>query len=142
MEIHPRRQPETLRLKSLRPCLTVNDLAASLAWYRDVVGFHVAEEMKQDGRLNGVSLRAGAVELILVQDDFAKGRDRDKGVGLSLYCNTRQDLDRLAKSIERRGGKLAQQPTQQPWGARDFALVDPDGFKIIVAVQGDPTAKS
>ncbi len=141
MEIRPRRQPETLRLKSLRPCLTVNDLTVSLAWYRDVIGFHVAEEMEQDGRLNGASLRAGAVEIILVQDDFAKGKDRAKGVGFNLYCNTRQDLDRLAKAIEARGGQLAQQPTDQPWGARDFALVDPDGFKITVAIQTDPASR-
>ena len=33
-----RRQPETLRLRSLMPSLTVNDLAASVAWYRDVSG--------------------------------------------------------------------------------------------------------
>jgi hypothetical protein len=41
-----RRQPETLRLRSLMPALTVDDLAASVAWYRDVLGFIVAEEYR------------------------------------------------------------------------------------------------
>ncbi len=35
--------PETLRLRSISPALTVADIDTSLAWYRDVVGFHVQE---------------------------------------------------------------------------------------------------
>jgi len=129
-----RKQPETLRLKSVMPALTVNDAAASLAWYRDVAGFFVVDEMKDaGGNLTGALLRAGDVGFRLAQDDFKKGRDRRKGVGLRLYCETRQDVDRLAAEIEARGGTLAQPPTDQPWGARDFAIVDPDGFAISIS---------
>lgn len=128
-----RKKPETLRLRSVAPAFTVNDLEASLAWYRDVLGFTVTDEMKRDGKLVGVSLKAGAVELLLGQDDFAKGRDRNKGVGFRLYGVTAQDVDRLAAEIEERGGVLAQQPTDQPWGTRDFAVEDPDGFKISIS---------
>ena len=69
----------------------------------------------------------------LGQDDFQKGRDRQKGVGVRLYCTTGQDIDTLAADIEARGGELAQKPTDQPWGARDFAVVDPDGFAISIS---------
>lgn len=126
-------QPETLRLRALMPALTVNDLQASLAWYRDVLGFIVAEEYQRDGRLLGARLRAGSIDLLLSQDDFAKGRDRKKGLGLRLYCMTAQDVDQLAAAIRERGGQLAQEPTDQPWGARDFAVVDPDGFNISIS---------
>ena len=40
---------------------TVNDLPASLAWYRDVVGFSVDQEHARDGVLRAVSLRASGV---------------------------------------------------------------------------------
>ena len=128
-----RKQPETLRLKSVMPALTVNDIAASLAWYRDVVGFIVTDEMKHDGELVGAVLQAGSARFLLAQDDFAKGRDRVKGVGFRLYCATRQDVDQLAAQIEARGGELDQEPKDQPWGARDFAVVDPDGFKLSIS---------
>ena len=128
-----RRQPETLRLRSLMPSLTVNDLAASVAWYRDVLGFIVAEEFRREDRLVGVRLTAGAVDFLLGQDDLAKGRDRKKGVGLRLYCITGQDIDQLAAAIKERGGQLAQEPQDQPWGARDLAVVDPDGFLISIS---------
>lgn len=128
-----RRQPETLRLRSLMPALTVNDLAASVAWYRDVLGFIVAEEFRREDRVVGVRLTAGAVDFLLGQDDFAKGRDRRKGAGLRLYCITGQDIDQLAAAIQEKGGELAQEPQDQPWGARDLAVVDPDGFVISIS---------
>ena len=127
-----RKKPETLRLRRVMPSLTVNDLQASLAWYRDVLGFIVAEEYKQDGKVLGVRLQAGSTEFLLAQDDFAKGRDRGKGAGFRLFCVTAQDIDELAAAVRARGGKLTQEPTDQPWGTRDFAVVDPYGFNISI----------
>jgi len=133
-----RRQPETLRLRRVMPALTVNDLQASLAWYRDVLGFIVAEEYSRDGKVMGVRLKAGDVELLLGQDDFAKGRDRQKGAALRLYCVTTQDVDYLAAAVRERGGTLAQEPADQPWGTRDFAVVDPDGFILSITTEPKP----
>lgn len=130
-----RKQPESLRLRSIVPSITATDLQASLAWYRDVLGFTLAEEYKQDDRLMGVRLMAGHVQFLLTQDDFAKGRDRQKGAGLRFFCMTAQDVDRLAADIKARGGKLTQEPRDQPWGARDFAVVDPDGFNISISTE-------
>ncbi len=117
------------------PSLTVNDVAASLAWYRDVLGFIVAEEIRREDRLVAVRLQAGTVEVLLGQDDFAKGRDRKKGVGLRLYGVTGQDIDQLAAAVKERGGELVQEPQDQPWGTRDFAVVDPDGFQISISTE-------
>lgn len=119
----------------MMPAITATDLQASLAWYRDVLGFTVAEEYKQDDRLMGARLMAGSVQVMLGQDDFAKGRDRQKGAGLRLFCTTAQDVDQLAAAIKERGGKLAHEPTDQPWGTRDFGVVDPDGFNISISTE-------
>src|ERR1043166_2310552 len=77
-----RQQPESLRLRSLVVSLTVNDLVRSLAWYRDVLRFTVGERWQDGGQLRGVQLKAGSCDLMLNQDDFAKGRDRKKGDGM------------------------------------------------------------
>lgn len=127
-----RKEPETLRLRSTTPSFTVNDLEKSLAWYRDVLGFVVRDRWERDGKLAGVELVAGSVVFMIGQDDWKKGRDRAKGQGLNIYCETGQDLDRLAKQIKSLGGVLAQEPRDQPWGTRDFAVIDPDGFKITI----------
>lgn len=125
-------------LHDVSPTLTVGDIARSIAWYRDVLGFELAEQWEEDGTVFGASLTAGGVTLMIGQDDWAKGRDRAKGEGFRLYCTTEQDIDELAAAIRSRGGELAQEPTDQPWGVRDFAVIDPDGFKIsIAAARGD-----
>ena len=125
-----RRQPETLRLRGIAPSLTATDLQRSIAFYRDVLGFMVGDEWREKGVLIGVELHAGAVTFMLNQDDFAKGRDRLKGVGTRLYCSTAQDIDRFASQIRERGGMLDQEPKDMPWGARVFMISDPDGFKL------------
>lgn len=125
-----RRQPETLRLRSISLSLTATDLQRSIAFYRDVLGFMVGDEWRSKGVLNGVELHAGAVTFMLSQDDFAKGRDRIKGVGTRFYCSTIQDIDRFASQIQERGGVLDQEPKMTEWGSRVFMISDPDGFKL------------
>lgn len=125
-----RRQPETLRLRTITPSFTATDLQRSIAFYRDVLGFVIGEEWREHGALTGVELQAGSVTFMLGQDDFAKGRDRQKGVGMRVYCHTAQDVDRLAAQIKARGGMLDQEPKLMPWGDRVFMISDPDGFKL------------
>jgi lactoylglutathione lyase len=128
-----RRKPETMRLRTAAIGLTVNDLQRSLRFYRDVVGFVVTDEWRVEDRLQGVQLRAGAVEIFLDQDDWKKGRGRVKGEGIRVYGRTVQDIDRLAEGIKARGGVLSHEPKTEPWGERDFGLVDPDGFKLTIS---------
>jgi predicted enzyme related to lactoylglutathione lyase len=118
--------------ESLEASLTVRDLAASTAWYRDVVGFGVAREYRRDERLIAVAIQAGRVELLLVQDDGAKGLDRAKGEGCSLQLTTAQPIDALAARIVARGGVLDTAPFSMA-GKRAFRVRDPDGFRLTVS---------
>jgi YD repeat-containing protein len=125
-----RRQPETLRLRSVTPTYTVNDLQKTIAWYCDGLGFIVSERWEEGGKLDGVMLKAGSCTFGLSQDDFAKGRDRQKGVGFRIYVETVQSVDKLADRIRAYGGKIVTEPTDMPWNARVFTVEDPDGFRI------------
>jgi len=127
-----RSQPETLRLRGLAPSITVRDLQASLAWYRDVVGFHVDSAHEHEGVVRGYTLAAGTQHILIGQDDGAKGADRVKGLGMRFYLETTQDVDEIAAGITARGGTLASEPADMPWGPRAFDLVDPDGFAFTI----------
>lgn len=124
---------DSLHGHALAASLTVKDLQKSLAWYRDVAGFTVNKEHERDGKLRAISLKAGGVEILIGQDDGAKGWDRAKGEGFSLRITTSQDIDALAAAIKARGGTLDAEPTTLPWGARVFRIKDPDGFKIAIS---------
>jgi len=118
---------------SVAASLTVKDIRKSLAWYRDVVGFTVDREHERDGQLRAVSFRAGAVRLLITQDDGAKGLDRAKGEGFSLQFTVACRVDDVANRIKRCGGTLDSEPTDMPWGVRVFRLRDPDGFKLVIS---------
>lgn len=125
-----RRSPETLRLRAVMPMLLVSDLERSLAWYRDILGFVVAEELRRDGAVVAAQLKAGKVQFLLEQDpdpDDATPR----GYGIRIYCATRQNVNRMAAGIQERGGTIEQAP-DDAHGGRDFSLVDPDGYTISV----------
>ena len=126
-------KPETLRLRAFEPGLTVNDLERSLRFYTQTLGFFEGRRwIDAAGVLRGVMLKAGVCELGLSQDDWAKGRDRAKGIGFRLWCRTEQDIDALAARIQAAGHPLAQPPTDQPWGIRSLAVDDPDGFHLTI----------
>jgi uncharacterized glyoxalase superfamily protein PhnB len=125
--------PQPFRGSGLSASLTVNDLEKSLAWYTDVFGFTVDQRHEREGKVMAVSLKAGDVRVLIGRDDGAKGFDRVKGEGFSMMITTEQNIDDLAKAIEARGGTLATQPTDMPWGARVFRVQDPDGFKFAIS---------
>lgn len=125
--------PESFRGRSLQASLTVKNLQTSLEWYRKVLGFTVDQRHERDGKLAAVSLKAGAVRLLLNQDDGAKGLDRVKGEGVSLMITTAQDINEFAKAVKAKGGVLDLEPTDMPWGARVFRLRDPDGYRFAIS---------
>jgi len=126
-----RQQPETLRLRSITPNYTVNDLQRSVAFYRDGLGFFLSERWEEGGELRGVMLKAGDCHLGLSQDDFSKGRDRPKGVGFRIWCETYQDVDAIAERLKKFGGSIIEGPGEQ-WDTYGFTAEDPDGFKVSI----------
>src|SRR5262245_40106984 len=125
-----RAKPETLRARSVSASFTVNDLQRSIDWYKGVIGFTIADRWESNGALMGVELKAGTTRISLNQDDWSKGRDRKKGIGMRLYLSTAQDLDQLATDITARGGVLTQPPKLQSWGEKTMDVIDPDGFRL------------
>jgi uncharacterized glyoxalase superfamily protein PhnB len=123
----------SLEVQTLSASMTVKDLEKSAEWYSDSLGFTVADRRERDGKLVAVALTAGATRILLNQDDGAKGLDRTKGQGISLYFTTHQDIDALATRAQANGATLQAGPADMPWGVRMISLHDPDGFKLVFA---------
>jgi catechol 2,3-dioxygenase-like lactoylglutathione lyase family enzyme len=136
MSVQPDRRlnkPETLRLRSIEPSFTVSDLERSVRFYTEVLGFVLGDQFTDDaGVLQGAMLKSGACQIGLSQDDWAKGRDRQRGVGVRIWGTTAQDIDELAARIKARGGTLTQEPKDESWGGRSLSLDDPDGFHLTL----------
>jgi uncharacterized glyoxalase superfamily protein PhnB len=117
------------------PGITANDLAKSIHFYVEGLGFTITRRNEVEGQLRFVMLQAGDAELGIGQDDFAKGKHRVKGAGMRLWLTTSQDLSALAARAKAAGLTLDHDVMELPWGQRAFALTDPDGFKLTIAAQ-------
>ncbi len=115
--------------------ITCKDLAASLRFYRDAIGFAVAHAFEHEGKVVAAVIGAGDCRIVLNQDDGKLGWDRVKGQGFYLQINVAgpADVDAAAARIAANGGTLLDQPADRPWGARMFQFKDPDGFKLGVS---------
>ena len=115
--------------------ITCRDLEASIRFYRDAIGFAVAQTFEHEGKTVATVVAAGDCRIVLNQDDGKLGWDRIKGQGFYLQINVAgaADVDRAAARIRAAGGALLDEPADRPWGARMFQFKDLDGFKLGVS---------
>ena len=123
---------EALQVSTIFPSLTVDDLQTSIKFY-EALGFVVDERWENAGTLLGVTMRAGKTQVGLSQDDWKKGRDRKKGVGMRLYMSTTQNVDEIAKRAKSAGIPLASEPHDTEWKSRAFEVTDPSGFLLTIS---------
>jgi uncharacterized glyoxalase superfamily protein PhnB len=121
----------TLQARTISPSLTVNDLQQSIRFFEGL-GFVVEDRWEEQGKLLGVMLRGGDTRIGLNQDDWKKGRDRQKGVGMRLFIATKQNIDQLASRAKTAGVKLDSEPHDTEWKTRAFEVTEPSGFKITI----------
>ena len=115
--------------------ITCKDLEASIRFYRDAIGFAVAQTFENEGKVVAALVAAGDCRIVLNQDDGQLGWDRIKGQGFYLQINVSgaADVDAAAARIKAGGGALLSDPEDRPWGARMFQFNDLDGFKLGVS---------
>ena len=129
---------EAVQIGAIVPILTVDDLQTSITFY-EALGFTIDERWEEKGTLLGVMLRSGGTEIGLNQDDWKKGRDRKKGIGVRLSISTtRSNVDEIAKRARNAGITLKSEPHDTEWKSRAFEVSDPSGF--LVTIFSEPSA--
>ena len=115
--------------------ITCKDLEASIRFYRDAIGFAVAQSYEHEGKVVAAVVAAGDCRIVLNQDDGKLGWDRIKGQGFYLQINVAAaaDVDAAAARIKAAGGALMSEPADRDWGVRMFQFKDLDGFKLGVS---------
>jgi uncharacterized glyoxalase superfamily protein PhnB len=113
--------------------LTVRDIAASIAYFRDALGFAVAFEYGEPTFYAG--LCRDEVELHLIAANQTK---RQPGHGaITIFV---EDVDALHAELVARNAKVVKPPQDYDYGMRDFDVVDLDGNQIFFGMASKKTA--
>ncbi len=123
---------EAVQIGAFVPTLTVDDLQKSITFY-EALGFAIDERWEEKGTLLGVMLKAGRTQIGLNQDDWKKGRDRKKGIGVRLSISTPAgSVDEIAKRARNAGITLKSEPHDTEWKSRAFEVSDPSGYLLTI----------
>jgi lactoylglutathione lyase len=116
----------------------VSDLAASVAFYRDVVGF---EHRFTDAGY--AEFATGSTRFALYERRRAQwltGGAVTPGAGAEVVVLV-ADLDVVAAALQVRDVAVLAGPVDRPWGHRTLHVADPDGF-IVEFAQEIPRTRS
>jgi predicted enzyme related to lactoylglutathione lyase len=113
--------------------LTVRDIAKSLVYYRDALGFAVTFQYGEP-----------TYYVCLCRDDIAlhlrAGDGKESVPGHGSVCVFVDDVDALHAELAGRGAKVVKPPQNYDYGMREFEVVDLDGNELFVGMGIDKTA--
>lgn len=123
-----------------------SDPDASLAFYRDVLGFEVRDDVGYDGMRWITVGPAGQPQISIVleppaADPGVTDEERAtieemmaKGTYAGIVLTT-PDVDATFARLQAGGAEIVQEPIDQPYGIRDCAVRDPAGNQIRIQQQ-------
>ncbi len=126
----------------------VHDPDQALTFYRDTLGLELRSDVaREDFRwiVVGAASQPGVAICIT---NYLNGSPADidalaalvaKGALNGVHFQA-DDLDAAFAKVRDSGAEIVQEPTEQPWGTRDFAVRDPSGN--LVRIDQPPAGSS
>jgi uncharacterized glyoxalase superfamily protein PhnB len=124
----------------------IHDPDLALSFYGDALGLELRNDVAK-GDFRWITVGAAAQpDVAIVLTNYLNGSPADqdalaalvaKGALNGVHFHT-DDLDAAFEKVRAAGAEIVQEPTDQPWGTRDFAVRDPSGN--LVRVDQPPTA--
>ena len=117
--------------------LFVEDMPTMVRFYRDVLGFAIAEGEDAE---NVYLVKDGTLFMLYERKNFERMTSRKyeyvKGLNghfeIALYVDTFEEVDvAYAKAVEK-GARPVLEPTTEPWGQRTCYIADPEGNLIEI----------
>jgi catechol 2,3-dioxygenase-like lactoylglutathione lyase family enzyme len=118
----------------------VHDPELALSFYRDALGLEVRNDVAKE-QFRWITVGAASqpgVAVVLTNYLNGSPADNDAVAGLiakgalnGVHFHS-DDLGASFEKVQAAGAEIVQEPADQPWGARDFAVRDPSGNLVRI----------
>jgi catechol 2,3-dioxygenase-like lactoylglutathione lyase family enzyme len=118
----------------------VHDPDLALIFYRDTLGLEPRNDVAK-GDFRWITVGAASQpDVAIVLTNYLNGSPADadalaalvaKGALNGVHFHS-DDLDAAFEKVRDSGAEIVQEPADQPWGTRDFAVRDPSGNLIRI----------
>ena len=116
-------------MQSISPYLAVANVAASMAFLERAFGFVRGVVLNEaDGQPRYAEMRHGGSVVVLV----CKGDTTSAAGGMAALYAYVEDVDRQL-AVARDAGAGVEAAADTPWGDRTSAVIDPDGYRWVLA---------
>ena len=126
-----------MKFQKLTPNLVVRDVAASMQFYRSVLGFQPAITVPDQAPYVFGSVTAGGVEIFFndqkaVAEDYPELGAKPIGGSLTLFIEV-EGIEEVLAAVQKNGSRITMPLKQQFYGIREFAFEDPEGWVVTIA---------
>ena len=124
----------TTKLTGISPQFLVDDLARSIEYYTERLGFGL--DFQYDDFYASVSRDGCAIHLKEAPKNEADRPHRQQNEHLDAYIGV-SNVAALYDDLQSRGALITKALEDRPWSCRDFYVQDPDGYILCFS---EPTA--
>lgn len=123
--------------------LFVNDMAAMVRFFRDVLGFEIKESEDAE---NVYLIKDGTLFMLYERKNFEKMTNRkyeylkdfNGHFEIALYVDTFEEVDAEYARVINKGAVSVLEPVTEPWGQRTCYIADPEGNLIEIGSFNKP----
>ena len=122
------------QLHGVQPVLPVSDVAASAAFFREILGFEI-DFLEGDPPVHArVKVVGDWGHPVYIHLSLAEPQAVSPSGEIRIHVG--RDLDGLFEAYRRSGAEIVFAPTSQPWGLREFAVRELDQHVLRFCAEG------
>ena len=131
----PEEELARYEVHGMQPVLAVRDMRETLAYYRDILGFHVDLVAGDPPAHARVCTRANYTPptVFIRFEPLPAGAAPNPSVW--LWLDVGAELDGLFDLYAARGVKVLEAPVDRPWGLRQFVIEDCNGYTLAFSAE-------
>ena len=115
----------------LSPLLATTNMKETIEFYTNTLGFRIGMVFPSVDNPEYVDFsKDGMVLMFIPAGNMGIGAGKKLGTGVDMHMQIDGDIDEYYRELRGKGVEIAGEIKDEPYGIRDFAVADPNGYRL------------